>query len=94
MKPLATDALRSHGIYDHGRSMDIRADQGKAEKYPCEILLLFTFDSPEEWEGSIRAVDSKWKGFLSNLMKQGDFKGELYECQLLYTRGLSPPEGS
>jgi leucyl aminopeptidase len=70
--------------------MDIRADQGKAEKYPCEILLLFAFDSFEEWEGSIRAVDSKWKGFLSNLMKQGDFKGELYECQLLYTQGALP----
>ncbi|HSB06282.1 MAG TPA: leucyl aminopeptidase [Thermodesulfobacteriota bacterium] len=70
--------------------MEIRADQGKAEKYPCEILLLFAFDSSEEWEGAIRAVDSEWKGFLSNLMKQGDFKGELYECQLLYTQGALP----
>ena len=70
--------------------MDIRVDQGRAEKYPCELLLLFSFDSPEEWEGSIRAVDSEWKGFLSNLMKQGDFKGELYQCQLLYTQGALP----
>jgi len=23
-------------------------------------------------------------------MKQGDFKGELYECQLLYTQGALP----
>ncbi|OGP88674.1 MAG: hypothetical protein A2156_09775 [Deltaproteobacteria bacterium RBG_16_48_10] len=70
--------------------MNIRVDQGKAEKYPCELLLLFSFDSPEEWEGSIRAVDSEWKGFLSNLMKEGDFKGELYQCQLLYTQGALP----
>ena len=73
-----------------GESMDIRVDQGRAEKYPGELLLLFAFDSPEEWEGSIRAVDSEWKDFLSNLMKQGDFKGELYQCQLLYTQGALP----
>ena len=67
--------------------MNIRVDQGKAEKYPCELLLLFSFDSPGEWEGPIRAVDAEWKGFLSGLMKQGDFKGELHQCQLLYTQG-------
>ena len=67
--------------------MNIRVDQGKAEKYPCELLLLFSFDSSGEWEGSIRAVDAEWKGFLSGLMKQGDFKGELHQCQLLYTQG-------
>ena len=70
--------------------MDIRVDLGKAEKYPCELLLLFSFDSPEDWEGPIGAVDSAWKGFLSNLMKQGDFKGELHQCQLLYTQGALP----
>jgi leucyl aminopeptidase len=70
--------------------MNIRVDQGKAEKYPCELLLLFSFDSPEDWEGAIRSIDSEWKGFLSGLMKQGDFKGELYQCQLLYTQGALP----
>ena len=70
--------------------MDIRVDLGKAEKYPCELLLLFSFDAPEDWEGPIGAVDSAWKGFLSNLMKQGDFKGELHQCQLLYTQGALP----
>jgi leucyl aminopeptidase len=70
--------------------MNIRVDQGKAEKYPCELLLLFSFDSPEDWEGAIRPVDSEWKGFLSDLLKQGDFKGELYQCQLLYTQGVLP----
>jgi leucyl aminopeptidase len=70
--------------------MDIRVDLGKAEKYPCELLLLFSFDAPKDWEGPIGAVDSAWKGFLSNLMKQGDFKGELHQCQLLYTQGALP----
>lgn len=70
--------------------MDLRAEQGKAEKYPCELLLLFAFDSPEDWAGPIRAVDSEWRGFISNLMKQGDFKGELFQCQLLYTQNALP----
>ncbi len=70
--------------------MDIHVEQGRAEKYPCEVLLLFSFDSPDDWEGPIRTIDSEWKGFLSNLMKQGDFKGELYQCQLLYTHEALP----
>ena len=70
--------------------MKFQVDQGKAENYACELLLLFSFDSSEEWEGSIRLIDTEWKGFLSNLMKQKDFKGELYECQLLYTQGALP----
>ena len=70
--------------------MIFQVDQGKAENYACELLLLFSFDSSEEWEGSIRLIDTEWKGFLSNLMKQKDFKGELYECQLLYTQGALP----
>jgi leucyl aminopeptidase len=70
--------------------MNFRVDQGKAESYACELLLLFSFDSSEKWEGPIRSVDAEWKGFLSNLMSQGDFKGELYQCQLLYTHGALP----
>jgi leucyl aminopeptidase len=67
--------------------MDIRVEQGKAEKYPCELLLLFSFESPEQLEGPMLNVDLEWKGFLSNLMKQGDFRGELFEHQLLHTHG-------
>ena len=72
--------------------MDIHVEQGRAEKYPCELLLLFSFDSPDDWEGPIRTIDSEWKGFLSNLMKQRDFNGELYQCQLLYTQGALPAQ--
>ena len=70
--------------------MDIRADQGRADQYACELLLLFSFDSSEKWDGPIRSVDTEWKGFVSILMSQGDFKGELYQCQLLYTHGALP----
>lgn len=70
--------------------MDIRIEKGKAEKYPCELLLLFSFESPERFEGPARAVDSKWKGFLSDLKKQGDFKGEKFECRLFYTHDSLP----
>ena len=70
--------------------MDIRVEKGKAEKYPCELLLLFSFESPEPLEGPIQNVDPEWKGFISDLMKQGDFKGELFQCQLLYTQAALP----
>ncbi len=70
--------------------MDIRVEKGKAEQYPCELLLLFSFELPERLEGPIQDVDLEWKGFISTLIKQGDFKGELYQCRLFHTHGALP----
>ncbi len=70
--------------------MEIRVEKGKAEKFPCELLLLFSFEFPDPLEGPILKADLEWNGFLSTLMKQGDFKGELFECRLLHTQGALP----
>ena len=70
--------------------MDIRVEKGIAEKYPSELLLLFSFESPELLEGPIKSVDLEWKGFLSTLISQGDFKGELFQCRLIHTQGAIP----
>ena len=70
--------------------MEIRIEKGKAEKYPCELLLLFSFELSQQLEGPIQRVDLEWKGFISDLIKQGDFKGELFECRLLYTYDVLP----
>jgi leucyl aminopeptidase len=70
--------------------MNIRVEKSKPEKFPCELLLLFSFESPERLEGPIQSVDLEWKGFISALMKQGDFKGELFECRLSDTQGAIP----
>jgi leucyl aminopeptidase len=70
--------------------MEIRAELSKAERHPCELLLLFSFESPERLEGVLSLVDEAWKGVISALVKQGDFKGELDECRLLHTQGALP----
>jgi len=70
--------------------MNIHVEKAKPEKFPCELLLLFSFESPERLEGPIQSVDLEWKGFISTLIKQGDFKGELFECHLLHTQGALP----
>jgi leucyl aminopeptidase len=70
--------------------MEIRVEQGRAESYPCELLLLFSFESTDPLMGPIRSVDLEWKGFISTLMSQGDFKGELFQCRLLHTQGALP----
>ena len=70
--------------------MDIRVEKGSVERYPCELLLLFSFESLETLEGPIKNVDLEWKGFLSTLMNQGDFKGELFQCRLVHTQGALP----
>jgi len=70
--------------------MNVRVEKGTAKDYPCELLLLFSFESPDRLEGPVQNVDSEWKGFISDLMIQGDFKGELFQCRLLYTHGALP----
>ena len=72
--------------------MEIRVERGKAEKYPCELLLLFSFESTEKLEGPVHNVDLEWGGFISTLMKQGDFKGELFQCRLFHTHGAIPAQ--
>src|SRR4030067_3363712 len=73
-----------------GDRMEIRVERGSAEKYPCELLILFSFEFPEPLEGPIKNVDLEWKGFISSLMNRGDFKGDLYERKLFYTQGALP----
>ena len=70
--------------------MDIRVEKGTVEKYPCELLLLFSFEFPEPLEGPTKSVDLEWKRFISSLMNQGDFKGELFERKLFHTQGALP----
>jgi len=53
-------------------------------------MLFFSFEFPEPLEGPAKKVDLEWKGFISNLMNQGDFKGELFERKLFYTQGALP----
>ena len=72
--------------------MNIRVEKGRPEKYPCGLLLFFSFESPERLEGPVQSVDLEWKGFISTLIKQGDFKGELFECHLLHTQGALPAQ--
>ncbi len=72
--------------------MDIRVERGVVEAYPCRLLLLFAFESPEPLGEVARRVDRAWKGFLSGLVQQGDFQGELFQHRLLYTHGALPAE--
>ena len=67
--------------------MEIQVERGKAEKFSCEVLLLFCFETPHSMDGPTQRVDAEWKGFLSEFMRQGDFKGELFERRLLHTHG-------
>ncbi|MGQ9509423.1 MAG: leucyl aminopeptidase [Thermodesulfobacteriota bacterium] len=67
--------------------MEIRIEKAEVEKYPCELLILFSFESPPSLEGVIERVDRAADGFISQIMEDGDFKGELYECKLFHTQG-------
>jgi leucyl aminopeptidase len=70
--------------------MEIRIEQAKAEQYPCELLCLFSFECRTGLEGRLAELDRDWKGFLSSLIKEGEFSGELNECRLIHTHGTYP----
>ncbi len=70
--------------------MDIRVEKAMAETYPCELLLLFSFEPPLPLEGVLASLDQEWKGWISGILKEGDFKGERFECKLFHTQGLFP----
>ena len=70
--------------------MEFRVEMGKAETFLCELLLLFAFEGGDSFEEPLQNVDRVWKGFLTQLMKQGDFKGELFERRLIHTQGALP----
>ncbi len=70
--------------------MEIRVLKGSAQDYPCELLLLFSFESPENLEGPVGVLDKALDGFITRLIKEGDFRGELFQCRLFYTRGDIP----
>ena len=53
--------------------MDIRVEKGKPEKYSCELLLLFAFESPELWKGPIRDVDLGVERIYLSLDQTGGF---------------------
>ncbi len=70
--------------------MKIRVMKGQAKRFPCEVLLLFSFEVPEPLEGPTQEVDREWEGFLSDLISQGDFRGELFQCRLVHTQKAIP----
>ncbi|HUL31223.1 MAG TPA: leucyl aminopeptidase [Thermodesulfobacteriota bacterium] len=72
--------------------MNIRVKEGRAEKFSCELLLLFAFESPDPLKGPLLDVDLEWKGSISTLIKRGDFRGELFECHLLHPQAALPAQ--
>lgn len=70
--------------------MDIRIEKAKADQHPCELLWLFSFECREGLQGRLADLDKTWKGFLSSLVREGDFSGELNECRLVHTHGSYP----
>lgn len=70
--------------------MEIKVEKAVAEKYPCELLLIFLFEGKEFLEGVIKKIDEALAGNISKLIAQGDFKGELFQNRVFYTHDQLP----
>ncbi len=69
--------------------MEVKIEKGVAQRYPCELLLLFGFEEGI-LEGVMKSIDDSLSGDISKLISQGDFKGELFQNRLIYTNGQIP----
>jgi leucyl aminopeptidase len=70
--------------------MEITIRQGSATRTDSEGIVLGIYEGERTFEGEARDVDTATAGLLLEIMKSGDFKGELYRSFLLFKpRGIA-----
>jgi leucyl aminopeptidase len=71
-------------------TMEITVRRDKLETFASEAVVAFHFEGDEKVMGDTGAIDRASGGLISEIIRSGDFKGELYQSSLMYTRGAIP----
>jgi leucyl aminopeptidase len=70
--------------------MEITIRQGSTAQTSSESIVLGIYEGERTFEGEARELDNATAGMLQEIMKAGDFKGELYRSFLLFKpRGIA-----
>ena len=70
--------------------MKIDIDQGSIQDSKADTIIVNLFEGVSHPGGATAAVNQVLKGAISELIANGDFKGETGEIAVLYPRGVLP----
>jgi len=72
--------------------MKVTLQKGGLEAFPSEAAVAFHFEGDENLQRDTAAMDRATRGLISGVIQSGDFRGELYQASLIYTKGIIPPK--
>ncbi len=72
--------------------MEVILHKGRLEAFPSEAAVGFHFEGDENLQRDTAAMDRVTGGLISGVIQSGDFRGELYQASLIYTKGNLPPK--
>ncbi len=70
--------------------MKVILQRGRLEAFPSEAVVAFHFEGETKLLRETKAMDKASGGLISEVMQSGDFRGELYQPALIYTKGATP----
>jgi leucyl aminopeptidase len=70
--------------------MKIKLQKGRLEISKSEAVVAFHFEGDERLLRETKAIDKASGGLISEVIQSGDFRGELYQSSLIYTKGAIP----
>ena len=70
--------------------MNIIVQKGRLEAFTSETVVAFHFQGDEKLQRDTQVMDKACGGLISEVIKSGDFQGDLYQLSLIYTKGTIP----
>jgi leucyl aminopeptidase len=70
--------------------MKITLQRGRLEAFASEAAMAFHFEGDQKLLRDTEAMDKALGGLISEVVRSGDFQGELYQPSLIYTKGTIP----
>jgi len=70
--------------------MKIQVEKARVEEFRTEALLLYHFEGERALLNETERMDRATRGLIQDVLGSGDFKGELYQTSLIYTREDGP----
>lgn len=70
--------------------MKIQVQDAKVEEFKTEAVLLYHFKGEKALLNKTAKMDRVTRGLITEVLRSGDFKGELYQSSLIYTHGNGP----
>lgn len=72
------------------KNVKIRVEKKKVEEFKTDALLLYHFEGEKALLGKPERIDRATGGLIREVLRSGDFKGDLYQTSLIYNHRGAP----